>query len=416
MLLRLGFLTVLVCLGLVVSCSAGETGRKRSCRINRVRNERFTGRNGKRALEKAYRKYGMPLTRRQPPASSSDNLVARRDTDVPASDLSRKGVVAASPEVDDLEYLSPVSIGGQVVNLAFDTGSSDLWVFSSELDAASRAGHGFYNASASASFAPVDGASFRVAYGDGSAATGIVGTDVVDVGGVAVQAQAVELATAVTRDFVEDQNNDGLLGLGFSALNTVKPQPQRTFFENAMPSLAEPVFTADLRRNATGAFEFGAVDTAKFAGDMTWVPVNTTQGFWQFSSETFAVGDGPPVPATPGSQAIADTGTTLILADAALVQGYYSQVPSAKSDADSDGFIFPCDTAMPDLSLDIGGMYMARIKGDDLKFVSVGEGNCYGALQASAPGHVGIYGDVLFKSQFVAFNGANFSIGLAPHA
>lgn len=36
------------------------------------------------------------------------------------------GSVAATPEDGDVEYLSPVEIGGQTVNLDFDTGSADL--------------------------------------------------------------------------------------------------------------------------------------------------------------------------------------------------------------------------------------------------------------------------------------------------
>ena len=36
------------------------------------------------------------------------------------------GTVTASPEQYDSEYLSPVSVGGQTVNLDFDTGSADL--------------------------------------------------------------------------------------------------------------------------------------------------------------------------------------------------------------------------------------------------------------------------------------------------
>ena len=36
------------------------------------------------------------------------------------------GTVSANPEEYDSEYLSPVTIGGQTVNLDFDTGSADL--------------------------------------------------------------------------------------------------------------------------------------------------------------------------------------------------------------------------------------------------------------------------------------------------
>lgn len=36
------------------------------------------------------------------------------------------GTVSATPEQSDSEYLAPVTIGGQTLNLDFDTGSADL--------------------------------------------------------------------------------------------------------------------------------------------------------------------------------------------------------------------------------------------------------------------------------------------------
>lgn len=38
------------------------------------------------------------------------------------------GSATATPEEYDLEYLTPVDVGGTTLNLDFDTGSADLWV------------------------------------------------------------------------------------------------------------------------------------------------------------------------------------------------------------------------------------------------------------------------------------------------
>ena len=46
--------------------------------------------------------------------------------DVQSAAANNDGTVTASPEQYDSEYLCPVSIGGQTLNLDFDTGSSDL--------------------------------------------------------------------------------------------------------------------------------------------------------------------------------------------------------------------------------------------------------------------------------------------------
>jgi len=133
------------------------------------------------------------------------------------------GTVAANPEQNAALFLSPVNVGGQILNLDFDTGSSDLWMFSTDLPQAAIAGHAAFDASKSTTFKKIDGAQFSISYGDGSGAAGTVGTDVVNIGGVTVENQAVELANAVSRSFVQDTNTDGLVGLAFSKLNTGTP-------------------------------------------------------------------------------------------------------------------------------------------------------------------------------------------------
>lgn len=281
-----------------------------------------------------------------------------------------RGIVTATPEKGDVEYLSPIQVGGQTMNMDFDSGSSDLWLFNTQLSAASQAGHTNYDPTKSKTFALMKGASYSISYGDGSGSAGNVGTDTVNIGGATVTSQAIELATAVSASFVQDANSNGLVGLAFSQLNTVKPQKQKTFFDNAMPTLAQPVFTADLRSNAVGAYEFGNIDSSKFNGSLSWAAINTTQGFWQFSSQKFAVGTGAPM-MVAGGQAIADTGTTLMLANAAIVNAYYSQVNGAVNNATVGGVTFPCNSQLPDLAVDIGGSYMATVQGSDINFAAV---------------------------------------------
>lgn len=332
-----------------------------------------------------------------------------------ANPSGQTGSVTNTPEGNDVEFLSPVNIGGQTLNLDFDTGSSDLWVFNTQMSSQFTAGHTLFDPTKSKTFKAIQGATFQVSYGDGSGAEGNVGTDVVNVGGASFNAQAVEIATAVTQQFVNDQANDGLMGLAFSKLNTVQPQQQKTFLDNVASSLAEPVFTADLKKGAPGTYTFGAIDSTAFKGDLTFVNVDNSQGFWQFSSESFAVNGGTTQQATKGGQAIADTGTTLLLADPIIVNGYYSQVQGAQNNAQAGGFTVPCDAQLPDLDLDVGGNYVARISGADLNFSPVSGNTCFGGLQATTQGGLGVYGDIFFKSQFVAFNIGNNTLGLAPH-
>ncbi|EGR45291.1 uncharacterized protein TRIREDRAFT_68662 [Trichoderma reesei QM6a] len=419
-------------LGLIalVSASAIPIHQKRgSFKVERRANPNFTGNDGLKAMAKAYRKFGWTMPQdlkdalavreaavkaRRAAAAAGGNQTQPAPAAQPAS--GQVGSVTNTPEGNDVEFLSPVKIGGQTLNLDFDTGSSDLWVFNTAMDPSLTAGHTLYDPTKSKTFKQIQGAQFLVQYGDGSGAEGVVGTDVVDVGGAVFDAQAVEIATAVTQQFVDDQQNDGLMGLAFSKLNTVQPQQQKTFLDNVQSSLAEPVFTADLKKGQPGTYTFGAVDASAFQGDLTWVDVDNSQGFWQFSSESFAVDGGATQQATAGGQAIADTGTTLLLADPIIVQGYYAKVQGAQNDAQAGGFTVPCDAQLPDLDLDVGGKYVARISGSDLNFAPVQGNTCFGGLQATTQGGLGVYGDIFFKSQFVAFNIGNNTLGLAPHA
>jgi len=70
-------------------------------------------RNGTAALLKAYAKYHLKPTREMPEAFTQ-SLKKRQD-----------GSVVAIPSGGQ-EYLVPVTIGGEPLNLDFDTGSSDL--------------------------------------------------------------------------------------------------------------------------------------------------------------------------------------------------------------------------------------------------------------------------------------------------
>lgn len=266
-----------------------KTLHPRSFKVPRSLNPKIKRKDGARAMRKAMRKFGM-----KPQVAAA----AGNDT------ANENGEVAANPEDNEALFLSPVKIGGQTLNLDFDSGSSDLWVFSTQLSKQSIAGHTAYDSTNSSTFKQMQGSSFLITYGDGSGAAGNVGTDTVDIGGATVTEQAIEMATAVSQSFVEDTNTDGLVGLAFSSINTVKPKAQKTFFDNIMPNLDQPVFTADLTNDTTGTYEFGTIDQTKFKGDLTYTAVDSSQGFWQFQSKSFMV-DGKKIDNPQGSDAIA---------------------------------------------------------------------------------------------------------------
>ncbi|OAL03896.1 acid protease [Phaeosphaeriaceae sp. SRC1lsM3a] len=419
---------VLVALLVAIAFAAPAPSRrrglqKRSFKVPRQLNTAHpTGPNGMAAMRKVFRKYNFQVREDfmsregligQTKESKNESAV---DEKVSAAATNQTGTVMATPEQNAALFLSPVEIGGQTLNLDFDSGSSDLWVFSTELSKKAIVQHTAFDATKSKTFKLTEGAQFKISYGDGSGAAGIVGTDKVTIGGVTVENQTVELANAVSQSFVQDANTDGLVGLAFSQLNTVndgtKKTPAKTFFDNVMGDLDMPVFTADLDPDGTGVYEFGKIDATKFEGEMVWVPVNAASGFWQFPSAKFAVGDK--VFENPqASDAIADTGTSLLLVDQQVAEAYYSQVRGAQLNAQVGGFIYPCNAKLPDLSVAVGDTHMAKIPGNQITFATVDKANttCFGGVQGNQGAGLQIFGDTMFKAQLVAFNGGNQSLG-----
>ncbi|KAI5856211.1 endothiapepsin [Durotheca rogersii] len=359
--------------------------------VPQVRNPGFRA-HGPAQLARAYLKYGAKL----PDGLArivADLKVFRRDS----------GSATATPEQYDIQYLTPVSIGTppQELNLDFDSGSSDLWVFSTETPPSSVNGQTVYDASKSSSSKSLSGATWNISYGDGSSSNGVVYTDVVNVGGVSFETQAVEVATAVSSQFSEDANNDGLLGLAFSSINTVKPTPQKTFFENIAPNLDAAVWTADLKYHEAGTYDFGVIDKSKYTGDITYTDVDSSEGFWSFSVSGYGVGNTTFT--SSRFSGIADTGTTLALLPSRVVAAYYRQVPGAQLDPRQGGYVFPCSSSLPDFVFGVEDARIA-IPGRFINYAPVDDSSCFGGIQSGEDIGVYIWGDVALKAAFVVFD------------
>ena len=212
-----------------------------STTLHQVRNNNYTF-NGAVSVYKTYLKFGAAIPEHLQAAVDNTGLISKRTS----------GSVVTSPiDSSDDAYSIPVSIGtpAQVLNLDLDTGSSDLWVFSSLTASSEVDGQNIYTPSKSSTSKLVSGATWKVRYGDESTSSGVIYTDKVTVGGVTTSSQAVEVAKTVSSSFTSDSSIDGLIGLGFDSLNSAKPSAVPTFFDNIVGDLDSPVFTADLKHN-----------------------------------------------------------------------------------------------------------------------------------------------------------------------
>ena len=132
--LRLFFIVALL-VAIVLAVPAPSRRRniqKRSFKVPRQLNAAHpTGPNGMAAMRKVFRKYNLKprenlskegvigLTKQK---GGKNGTGAGAET----SATNQTGTVVAAPEQNAALFLSPVDIGGQTLNLDFDSGSSDL--------------------------------------------------------------------------------------------------------------------------------------------------------------------------------------------------------------------------------------------------------------------------------------------------
>ncbi|KAL4737930.1 putative aspartic endopeptidase [Aspergillus similis] len=346
------------------------------------------------------------------------------------ADTDQPGEVNADDVQNDSMYLAPISIGtpAQTLNLDFDTGSADLWVWSTKLPSATTAQHKsgkIFDPSKSSTFKEQSGSTWKISYGDGSSASGTVGTDTISLGGLKVNNQAIELADTLSAQF-QQGTGDGLLGLAFSNINTVQPKAVSTPVENMIaqddiPKSAE-LFTANLGswRDAEEAdkgvsfYTFGFIDQDTVAAsgeEIYYTPIDKSQGFWLFDSASATV-NGKTI-ARSGNKAIADTGTTLALVDDETCKAIYDAIPGAQYDEDSQGYIYPSNTSedqLPVVSFAVGDKQFI-VQKEDLGFAEAKEGYVYGGIQSRGSMTMDILGDTFLKGIYAIFDVGNLRFG-----
>ncbi|KAG0351403.1 hypothetical protein BGZ54_003260, partial [Gamsiella multidivaricata] len=226
----------------------------------------------------------------------------------------------------------------------------------------------------------------------------------------------IGLATAESTQFASSPE-DGLFGLGFNTIESVRGV--KTFMDNAIAAgaLAQPVisvFLPSVRRNGGvgGAYLFGGIDNTKYTGALTYVPV-TQKGYWQIHIADSSVNG---VSVGQASEGIIDTGTTLVIVGDAAAKAIHSKVKGAKNDP-NNGWVVPC-SLKTNTSGSVGfkmGSKTFSIPFADLAFEDLGDGsgNCFSGVQGGQD-DLWILGDVFIKNNYCVFDQGAARIGIAP--
>ncbi|KAJ6465293.1 putative extracellular aspartic endopeptidase [Mycena sanguinolenta] len=235
-----------------------------------------------------------------------------------------------------------ITFGDQALPIVFDTGSSILWVWSTYYTG-SLTGDLYYNISAS-STVELPGYTFTITYEDGTGAAGVVGTDKVAIGGIAVTGATLGAANSGTPGPIKN-----------SAGTSVA---KNTWMQDIASYLPSPIFAVYLPWGSGAAqscIDFGYIDSSKYTGTLSTVPLISGTSKWEFTSTSYYVnGVHYSVTSTTSGKAIIDTGTTLLYVYPEIASAYYAKVTGAYED--SGAWFFPCSTTFPSLTLDVGGV------------------------------------------------------------
>ncbi|KAH9946219.1 aspartic peptidase domain-containing protein [Epithele typhae] len=124
-------------------------------------------------------------------------------------------------------------IGGQAFSLLLDTGSSDLWVVSSDCISEECAGVRKYNRTSSLTLTDQP---FHLDYLAGNV-TGLVGADTARLGDFEVSEQTFAMANSTNGLGLSDTGNSGILGLAFPAEASIPDTIGRTIADNLFSGL-----------------------------------------------------------------------------------------------------------------------------------------------------------------------------------
>ncbi|KAA8911103.1 aspartic peptidase domain-containing protein [Sphaerosporella brunnea] len=376
------------------------------------------------------------------PRSFKFKKINNNPLNLPRRPRSRKraNTIAQSLSNEDFLYFAEVSIGTppQKLRLHLDTGSSDIWVESASSDLCMQSSDpcqttGTFDTNASSTYTTVSN-DFQISYVDGEYAQGDYGKDVFRLAdGTAVKGVQFGIG-------LESTSTEGIMGIGLEQ-NEVQvqrlgkaPYPGLTRLmqqQGLIKSQAYSLWLNDLEAN-TGEVLFGGVDTAKFDGELTTIPLDKRAGSStarEFMITLTALGltnnQGKTLTLTSSNFAVPvllDTGTTYTYLPTDLFQEIVDQVGAQVNDKTGVPIV-PCDirnyqgtvdynfsgTVIP-VSLNELVVDAYTYDGSPATY-SDGTPLCYfGILDAGSDNNV--LGDTFLRSAYVVFDLENEAVSI----
>ncbi|OCH88665.1 acid protease [Obba rivulosa] len=316
------------------------------------------------------------------------------------------------------EYITNITLGGRVIPVLLDTGSSDLWVTG--------------NVSGSTDLGISTSLSYAVGNADGD-----INTATLQFGNYTVEDQAFVLVTD-TSSFsvdIDTQGYDGLIGLGPPTGSVIRKKVDdargdsvlnRIFSQNTTASNYLTILlnrAGDPMSNFTGQVSVSEVvpgyeavqQMPKLAVEMTHKLTDEDQHWQTYTDVNGIIGpDGQPiqvdsiVPKAPDGQLVVifDSGYTLPQVPRAMADAIYGRVQGAEYNEEQGLWTIPCEQLL-NISFTFGGqaypIHPLDVSSSDFNMVdSTGSPVCVGTFQpiSSAFSLLGEY-DIILGMAFM---------------
>ncbi|KAG4421385.1 Vacuolar protease A [Cadophora malorum] len=313
------------------------------------------------------------------------------------------------------QYFSEITIGTppQTFKVVLDTGSSNLWVPSSECGSIACYLHTKYDSSSSSTYKK-NGTSFEIRYGSGSL-SGYVSEDTMSIGDLKIKNQIFAEATEEPGLAFAFGRFDGILGLGFDTISVNKiPPPFYNMIDQKL--LDEPVFAFYLGDTNNGEGDeseaiFGGINKDHFTGKITEIPLRR-KAYWEVDLDAITFGDATAELDNTG--VILDTGTSLIALPSTLAELLNKEMGAKKGY--NGQYTVECEKrdSLPDMSFTLSGHNFTITPYDYILEV---QGSCISSFMGmdfpEPVGPLAILGDAFLRKWYSIYDLGKGTVGLA---
>ncbi|KAF2273912.1 aspartyl proteinase [Westerdykella ornata] len=311
------------------------------------------------------------------------------------------------------QYFSEISLGTppQEFKVVLDTGSSNLWVPSTDCNSIACYLHSKYDHSASSTYKK-NGSSFEIRYGSGSL-SGYVSQDIFRIGDLTVKHQDFAEATSEPGLAFAFGRFDGIMGLGYDTIsvNGIVPPFYNMLDQGLLDEPRFAFYLGDTNSGEESEATFGGINEDHFKGKLTKIPLRR-KAYWEVDLDAITFGGNTAELEDTG--AILDTGTSLIALPSTLAELLNKEIGAKKSF--NGQYTVECDKrdGLPDLTFTLTGHNFTIGPYDYILEV---QGSCISAFMGmdfpEPVGPLAILGDAFLRQWYSVYDLGTNSVGLA---